>query len=64
MTVERCANCAFHVKKWDHAGGRLTCHRRAPIGVAAEGGDLFFGVRALWPVVNEDDFCGEWELIG
>lgn len=57
--TENCGNCAFGVKHYLHHGYDTRCHRRSPIFKPE--GDAY-GRQTLWPIVKDDDFCGEWEL--
>lgn len=53
--VENCENCAFGQDKW-RTFSRV-CRRHAPIATVGD-----FGLRTVWPAVQHDDFCGDFEL--
>lgn len=56
-----CDNCAFSVREYpiaDELGGppkSIECHRYAP-KPRTDGGITY----AKWPLVQAEDFCGEW----
>ena len=54
-----CVGCRFFVKSRDAVHGELGyCQRYAPRPqLYKEWNDL----RAVWPLVQRDDCCGEWE---
>lgn len=55
----RCATCVFfspHQPNWtDRPTGRGQCRRHAPVLDKEADGRL----RTLWPMVHEDNYCGE-----
>lgn len=53
--TESCRNCHFLQPDYCTNGGY--CHRRAPIIVQIENGNLM----TMWPKVGPDDWCGEFE---
>lgn len=74
---EHCGNCAFAVKTPLHWGYHIACHRKAPIVFHGVTGTTFtptgsasdihivketMGPVTAWPEVQDQDFCGEWEL--
>lgn len=47
-----CENCRF--AEWPTGEPNVVeCHRRAP--------QVFFDAAPMWPKVDRDDWCGEWE---
>lgn len=63
--IQRCENCAH----WratapivvggtnEQIGFAGECHKRAPVA----GFDRYGKAATLWPAVNDDNGCGEWE---
>ena len=78
MMREHCANCHFGVRRLGvlfRGPEPIECHKKAPVSVienigsrqTGSLGDMAFmepikGPVAKWPIVQPDDFCGEWEL--
>lgn len=49
----QCSNCAFVVQA---SGGKFTCHRYPPASSW-----LMPGGGGSWPLVDNQDWCGEWD---
>lgn len=68
MSVEKCINCRFydrrHAKPLDGKAPLWgQCRRHAPQlnpnPIAAKA----YVVEGIWPLVRDDDWCGEWKVI-
>jgi hypothetical protein len=51
-----CATCVFFRRQWEGAGYGV-CRAHPPRSVAG-----MMGVDTYWPKVNEDDWCGEYDV--
>jgi hypothetical protein len=49
VTDNRCDSCMFYVNDAICSG---TCHAHAPVADPSD--------KTIWPVVLNDDFCGDW----
>ncbi len=55
----RCQSCRFYCVEQNREGAGL-CRRRPPV-VPTRMGDRFSNDSAIFPVVFDDDWCGEFE---
>ena len=52
----KCRNCQFLIRR-DRDDPSGDCHRRSPLVT----GGMMSCVETVWPSVNLDDWCGEFE---
>jgi hypothetical protein len=64
-TVEKCVNCQFYDRRNARPNdGRAPvmwgqCRRHSP-HLSPVGGKKAYLVEGVWPLVRDDDWCGEW----
>jgi hypothetical protein len=56
MPVQKCETCKFIVVGLSTTGTGSRCHRFPPQGYNPG------TARAIFPVVQDEDICGEWKL--
>lgn len=59
LDTEQCQNCEHFRRNQSYGHGN--CHRMPPQIVADAGGEGF-GHKSLWPVVSENESCGEFKF--
>ena len=63
MNNPRCAACIYLGPEGTHDSSPAiigpTCRRHAPIAT----GGMMSGSRTMWPVVQPDDWCGDFEPV-
>lgn len=60
--LSSCRECRYFQHDRDPGtGARGWCKRRAPLPHYVDGDDFVREVLALWPIVDSDDWCGEFE---
>lgn len=60
MSARACKSCVWY-RPIDGDTAVGTCHRLAPAPDTIEPADNHARI-AVWPMVDWDDFCGEWSL--
>jgi hypothetical protein len=59
--VAQCSNCRYLGPPGEHDSAPPvsgpTCRRHAPVAT----GGMMSGSRTMWPIVQPDDWCGDWE---
>lgn len=59
ISARQCGACAFYLKRYYESG---ECRKRAPAGVSRGNCTVIHELEPKWPMVTDDDWCGEWEL--
>ena len=52
----KCGNCRYKVKRKNSNPAVIECHVYAPKPLVSSSPD----VTAVWPIVQKDDWCNEW----
>lgn len=57
MNEEFCGTCKFWAMTKDPETAHGVCRRVGPTAVVIEAGKSY---NVVWPVVDHEDWCGEW----
>lgn len=59
-TFMQCRSCRFWTGQRSPAG---ECRRFPPVLSTVEEGEVLTSAQPVWPKTNDDDWCGEWEVV-